>query len=269
MKILSTFWVSRTYRNSIFAIVLLFATLPTSPLSSDTKPSLSVISHLLINERTGTIQKQETPLNVSIITADTLADVQFVIEFIREVNRIASSDVFRIHEILVNINHDASRRVDPKSDVVIIKGTGILNKRIAAFRFNITDFVYNYLSIPFDEIYFELTNDRYACRQYEKRSQENEKDKFLVILDDWFDQQIYTECIAMLVLQMAGVFLSNDDRKHITAAASNKPQIENILNNDTTLALKLLYTDEIKRGNDISHIENAYTRVVKSMPTNK
>jgi len=239
------------------AALLYLALTPYLSATADASVEFSKIERYFFEELNHRNRKQDTPIHVSILTIDDKSAIDPIIEMISEINKITGKTIFLISEIRYGPNDTPSKNINNDTDMIIIKGTKFMSVNISWFVFNIDDFIKRYGNQSVNSIYDELASQSYICRQYEWREREQEGDKFLSVIDDGLGYQSFLNCTATFLLRASGIF---PDSKKETVVNENHPgnfTLSILLNRDLITALKVLYDNRIKRGQDAHDMSEA------------
>lgn len=229
---------------------------PASANTDDDQTLLANLKDLTIEHRTSGNRKQQRPLSVSIVTTDPYPAAVPVVTMIRELNSIAGKELFVINEVMTEQNSKRGTRVNPSSDMVIIKGTRIMNRMFTYFLFNVGDFVENHGQINFNEIYDDVSSERDICRQFEWRDDAT-GDKILTVLDDWFGYRYFVRCSATRLLRAAGIFVDQTELPLLDDGTEGNFRLSEILNETIQRAFRTLYRDNVRRGMGYDEIARA------------
>ena len=222
----------------------------------DDKILFLTLKDLTIEHGTNFNRKQQRPLSVSIVTTDSYLDVAPVITMIREINKIANKDIFIINEIMTKQTSTRGTRVNSDSDMVIIKGTRIMNRMFTYFLFNLKDFVRSFGKVDANLIYEDISSERDICRQFEWRDDET-GDKILTVLDDWFGYPYFVHCSATRLLRAAGIFVDQTELPLLDDGTEGNFRLSEIVNGTVQRALRTLYRDNVRRGMGYDEIARA------------
>lgn len=255
----------RLYIRNLIAVQLMFFTgillclLMPNPASAnidDDKTLLLALKGLTIERGTNINRKQERPLSVSIVTSGPYLDVIPIVTMIREINNIAGKEIFVINEVMTAPTRNPSTRVNPASDMVIIKGTRIMNEMFTYFMFSIIDFVNKHGSINTQQVYDDVSSKRDICRQFEWHNDET-GDKILTVLDDWFGYRYFVRCSATRLLRAAGIFVDQTELPLLDDGTEGNFRLSEIVDGTVQRALGTLYRNDVRRGMGYDEIARA------------
>jgi hypothetical protein len=224
---------------------------------NDVPNDIGIYQKFIIDENSGVNKKINRALRVSILTVDEKDTLHPIINVINNINEIVEKELFIISEIMSKENRNPNTDIKTDTDMVIIKGHRFMKHNITWFVFNIRDFIEEHGTQTVNEIYRELADGSYICRQYEWKQTDPHKGKFLAVLDDGLGWQNFIECSALLLLSAVGIFA---DPNRTEIVKKNNPYdvvLSYRLSGELITALKILYDDRVKRGQSLDEIKNA------------